>query len=157
MMHDLLDHRGMAPAPIPIMDHQRRPRAIGRRLAFVCMALLVGMLAGCKMGKPGTAPLRVTLVVENRGYFDVIVYAVRSPGARGTRLGNVTGNSTQIFRVRETDLQAGGIMTLQVRAIGGHSTWTSPGLQVSTQSVAKLDLVATGSSDYGQSQFYVRQ
>ncbi|MDQ8164113.1 MAG: hypothetical protein P3C10_16160 [Gemmatimonadota bacterium] len=101
--------------------------------------------------------MTVMLIVENRGYHDVNVYAVRSEGARGTRLGTVIGNTTTTFRVRENDLQPGGIMVLQVRAIGGRSTWTTPGLLVGVGSIAKLDVVATGTTDLSQSQFYLQQ
>ncbi len=140
-----------------MVDYVRNARPYAVRLTLLFVSLLLLGLSGCRFGKTGGAARTVTLVVENRGFYDVNVYAVRSPGARGVRVGTVVGNNTQIFRVRETDLQAGGIMVLQVRAIGGRNWWTSPGLLVGTGSIAKLDVVATGSSDLSQSQFYVRQ
>ncbi len=153
----MLDHE-MGDGAVSIARQRRwRGGGFSARLVLLFMSMLLVTLSGCKLGKPGPSPRTVTLVVENRGFYDVNVYAVRSPGARGARLGTVIGNNTQIFRVRETDLQAGSIMVLQVRAIGGRNSWTSPGLLVGTGSVAKLDVVASGSTDLSQSQFYVRQ
>jgi hypothetical protein len=96
-------------------------------------------------------------VVENRGYYDVNVYVVRTEGTRGARLGTVNGGATVTFKVRETDLQAGGLLQLQARAIGGRSIWSSPTLFVSTGMVVKLDLIAIGTTDLSQSQIYIIQ
>jgi hypothetical protein len=112
--------------------------------------------AGVQQACAGPSTPTITLVVQNRGYFDVNVHVMRSPMTIGSRLGTVTGGSTQTFRVRETDLQPGGLMVLQVRAIGGRSTWTSPGLTVNIGSVARLDVIATSSGNLSQSQFYLQ-
>jgi hypothetical protein len=127
-----------------------------RHLAWA--ALVVGSVAlmSCRKGIPGPTPPAVTLMVENRSYFDVNVWVMRSPVARGTRLGLVNGGSTQTFRVRETDLQPGGLMVLQVRAISGRTTFTTPSLSVTAGTVAKLDLIATASGNLNQSQFYTQ-
>ena len=158
-----------APAEGPRVRRQpRRGRSLGGALspawcrgilsaALAVGALAVGALSACALGTATGAGMTVMLIVENRAYHDVNVYAVRNEGARGTRLGTVIGNTTTTFRVRENDLQPGGIMVLQVRAIGGRSTWTTPGLLVGTGSIAKLDVVATGTTDLSQSQFYLRQ
>ncbi|MDQ8172425.1 MAG: hypothetical protein P3B76_07045 [Gemmatimonadota bacterium] len=58
--------------------------------------------------------------------------------------------------MRDNDLQPGGIMVLQVRAIGGRSTWTTPGLLVGVGAIAKLEVVASGTTDLSQSQFYLQ-
>jgi hypothetical protein len=128
------------------------------RQHLALFALVVGSagLMSCRKGIPGPTPPAVTLMVENRSYFDVNVWVMRSPVARGTRLGLVNGGSTQTFRVRETDLQPGGLMVLQVRAISGRTTFTTPSLSVTTGTVAKLDLIATASGNLNQSQFYTQ-
>jgi hypothetical protein len=115
-------------------------------------------LAACSLinqGGRGAPVPTITLMVENSGYADVNMFAVRSEGLRGVRLGTVTGNTTVTFRVRETNLQPGGLLQLQARPIGGRVTWTSPTLTVTTGSVVKLDLIALGSTDFTRSQLYL--
>jgi hypothetical protein len=126
-----------------------------RRLLTALLTLLPTVLAACRGGTRGATPLTITLVVENRGFYDANVYAVRSAGSSGARIGTINGNTTKIFRVRDSDLQAGGLMVLQVRAIGGRTSWTSPALLVDTRSVARLDIVSSG-TDLSQSQLYLQ-
>ena len=99
----------------------------------------------------------MALVVENRGYSDVIVYVVRSEGVLGSRVGAVNGGATVTFKVRETDLQAGGVLQLQARAMGARTSWTSPSLFVNSGGVVKLELIAVGTTDLTRSQIYVIQ
>lgn len=150
------------PVPMRRMGEMARRARASTRVAWrhSIMLLVVALLSACslaKLGGRGAAQGTVALIVENRGYYDVNVFVVRSEGARGARLGTVNGGSTVTFKVRETDLQAGGLMQLQARAIAGRSTWTSPTLVVSTGGVVKLDLIATGTTDLYQSQIYIIQ
>ncbi len=152
----------MLPAPKRRMGDVARLLRESTRLALRhgIMLLVVALLSACslaKLGGRGTPEGTVTLVVENRGYSDVNVYNVRSEGVRGARLGTVNGGTTVTFKVRETYLQAGGLLQLQARAIGGRSAWTSPTLFVSSGGVAKLDIIATGTADLSRSQFYIIQ
>jgi len=128
--------------------------------AWVASLLIVALLSACSLatlrGK-GAAQGTVALVVENHGYSDVIVYVVRSEGARGARVGSVNGGATVTFKVRETDLQAGGLLQLEARAIGARTSWTSPSLYVTSGGVVKLDLIAVGTTDLTRSQLYVIQ
>ena len=137
------------------------PRRLLTRLAPRLLPLLVvALLSACslaKLGGRGSPQGTVAVVAENRGFHDVNVYVVRSEGSRGARLGTVNGGATFTFKVRETDLQAGGIIQLQARAIGGRSTWVSPAMFVSAGMVVKLDLIAIGTTDLSQSQFYIIQ
>lgn len=142
--------RGSAPSGSAIRQRMRH------HLALFALAIGAVALMSCRKGIPGPTPPAVTLLVENRSYFDVNVWVMRSPVARGTRLGLVSGGSTQTFRVRDTDLQPGGLMVLQVRAISGRTTFTTPSLSVNAGTVAKLDLIATASGNLSQSQFYTQ-
>ena len=129
-----------------------------QRSTWLASWLGVALLSACALGKlvgRGAPQGTVSLVAENRGFYDVNVYVVRSEGARGARLGTVNGGATVTFTVRDTDLQAGGLLQLQARAIGGRSTWSSPTLFVSAGTVVKLDLIAIGTTDLSQSQFYI--
>ena len=151
-----------ATRPAPAEHHNSHQHDRWRTAREACRAglLLLGLmwLAACSLINQGgrAAPVpTITLMVENSGYADVNVFAVRSEGLRGVRLGTVSGNTTVTFRVRETDLQPGGLMQLQARPIGGRVTWTSPTLPVTTGSVVKLDLIALGSTDFTRSQLYL--
>lgn len=141
---------GSTPVGVSVRQRMRQ------HLAWFVLVLGSVALMSCRKGIPGPTPPAVTLMVENRSYFDVNVWVMRSPVARGTRLGLVNGGSTQTFRVRETDLQPGGLMVLQVRAISGRTTFTTPSLSVNAGTVAKLDLIATASGNLNQSQFYTQ-
>jgi hypothetical protein len=149
--------------PAAVLVPNRCARNVARRqhvTAWVASLLVVALISACslaKLGGKGGPQGTVAVVVENRGYSDVNVYVVRSEGARGARLGTVNGGATVTLTVRETDLQAGGLLQLQARAIGGRSGWTSPSLYVSAGSVVKLDLIAIGTTDLSQSQIYVIQ
>ena len=149
------------PAMLPVPNRRIRDGAgLLRAGAWMASLLVVALLSACslaKLGGRGSAQGTVSLVVENRGYYDVNVYVVRSEGTRGARLGTVNGGATVTFKVRETDLQAGGLLQLQARAIGGRSTWSSPTLFVSSGMVVKLDLIAIGTTDLSQSQIYIIQ
>ena len=149
--------------PTVLAVPNRRIRAVyglRRWSTRVTCLLVVALFSACSLaalGGRGTPQGTLSLIVENRGYFDVNVFVVRSEGIRGVRLGTANGGTTVTFKVRESDLQAGGLLQLQARAIGGRSTWLSPTLTVSTGMVIKLDLNATGTTDLSQSQLYIIQ
>ena len=130
------------------------------RIRRICGPLMLALVAfsgplACHRSTGSSTP-KVTLEVTNRGFFDVNVFVVKSPVTTPIRLGMVTGGQSQTFRVPETDLQAGQAMVLQVRTIAGQTSWTSPSLVVSTESVAKLDVMATSSGDLSQTRLYTQ-
>jgi hypothetical protein len=148
-------------ATLPVPNRRARNVArLQRGSAWVASLLIVALLSACSLatlrGK-GAPQGTVALVVENRGYSDVILYVIRSEGARGARVGFVNGGATVTFKVRETDLQAGGQLQLEARAIGARSSWTSPSLSVNSGSVVKLELIAVGTTDLTRSQIYIIQ
>ena len=148
-------------AMLPVSSLRMRTAShLLRRSAWLSSVLGVALLSACglnKFGGRGEPQGTVGVVVENRGFHDVNVFVVRSEGMRGARLGTVNGGATVTFKVRETELQAGGLLQLQARAIGGRSLWSSPTLFASSGMVVKLDLVAIGTTDLSQSQFYIIQ
>lgn len=128
----------------------RAARALGA-LLFVCIALI----ACGGRGKPGVPVERIALQVNNRGYYDVTVYAVRSSGSSGARLGNVPGGSNGSLWVRLSDLQAGSRLVVRVRAIGTSRNWTSPAVSVGLGAVGRLNVYSTNSGDLSQSTLFV--
>ncbi len=124
------------------------------RTVMVLLASCSLVLSGCfRNGANQTADdaEQLTLYVDNRGFFDVTVYALRSPNTTGARLANVTGGSTKVLRVRRSDLQAGGRLVLRVRAMGTTSEWVSQPLQVSQGIVARLNVYTAANGDMSQS------
>lgn len=130
-------------------------RWTSRRTALL---VLVGALAGTtacfSKGTSGAGQPSVILIANNRGFYDVNVYAVRSAQALGRRLGTVTGNSTTTIKVPVTELQPGNMLVVQVRSVGGRYTWYSPAVQMGVGVVARLDVVQTANGALGQSQMY---
>jgi len=60
------------------------------------------------------------LQVENRGFADMVIYAVS--GAQRTRLGIATGNSTKAFPIPNTLLRGAGSLRFLADPIGGSRT-----------------------------------
>lgn len=113
--------------------------------------LFAVVVAACGgRGKPALPPERITLRVDNRGYFDVTVYALRAVGS-ATRLGNISGGSSGTLFVRLSDLQPGGRLVVQLRALGTRRTWTSPPVTVADGLRARLSVLSSNSGDMSQS------
>ena len=117
--------------------------------AVLCIALVIAACGG--KSRPGPPQERITLRVDNRGYFDVTVYAVRSAGSSGTRLGNISGGSSGTLFVRLADLQPGGRLVVRLRALGTRRTWTSPAVSVADGLRARLSVLSSNSGDMSQS------
>lgn len=135
--------------------HTMSPRRSARRTAlFFLLGTLAGTAACFSKGAVGTGQESVILIANNRGFYDVNVYAVRSAQTAGRRLGTVTGNSSATIKVPITELQPGSMLVVQVRSVGGRYTWYSPAVQMGSGVVARLDVVQTANGALGQSQMY---
>ena len=81
------------PITLPVSNRPARNVARLRRVStWVASLLIVALISACslaKLGGKGAPQGTVALVVENRGYSDVIVYIVRSEGVLGSRVGAV--------------------------------------------------------------------
>lgn len=130
-------------------------RGTSRRAA---LGLLLGAVAGAtgcfSKGMSGASQPSVILIANNRGFYDVNIYAVRSGQSVGRRLGTVTGNSTATIKVPTVELQPGNMLVVQVRSVGGRYTWYSPAVQMGVGVVARLDVVQTANGALSQSQMY---
>jgi hypothetical protein len=114
----------------------------------------VGCARAAKNTAPATRAPDVVLVVSNRGFFDVNVYVVRSAGVTGRRIATVSGGGTATIKVPDAELQPGGRLQVNVRAIGARTAWTSPTVSVGSSTVARLDVLTTNSGDLSQSVLY---
>lgn len=112
--------------------------------------------AGCRrsIGQGPTPSSPVPLFVENHGYLDVAVYAMRSASGPHTRLGTVTGLSKMQVVVPYTELQSGGTLMLYLHAIGSAGSWVSPSVMVSADDAAVLEIYADASGDLSRSVLY---
>lgn len=99
----------------------------------------------------GTIPL----IIRNRSYFDINVYAHRSVGSPGRRVATVSSGGEGTFTVNSQDLQGGGLLMLGVRAIAGRSAWVSPALAVGNKVIARLDVNSDAGGDLGRSVLYL--
>lgn len=133
------------------MNLHRWTRRVTAWRAATALLVAIGPAAGCGAKRVGSGPERVLLQVENRGYFDVIVYALRSPNTSGTRLGNVAGGSSVTLQVRYTDLQPGQRLSLRVRTLATNNSWLSPSLPVGAGMIPRLRVVTTATGSLNQS------
>jgi len=130
-------------------------RVVSRRMALLMLTSVLSGATGCfSKGVAGSSQPTVILLANNRGFYDVNVYSVRSGQTAGRRLGTVTGNSTTTLKVPMSELQPGNMLVVQVRSVGGRYTWYSPAVQMGSGIVARLDVVQTANGSLGQSQMY---
>jgi hypothetical protein len=114
-------------------------------------------LSSCRKKSPSpvSGDMTAIVMVTNRGFYDVNVYAVRTAGVAGRRLATVTGGSSATLRVRESDQQPGGGVTLQLRAIGSRMNWTSPTLNLGFGVIGRLDIASNSGGDLSRTMFYM--
>jgi hypothetical protein len=127
------------------------------RLSSAGILLALGLVLAaesCTPWRNGAEPVVSSLVVRNRGFFDVNVYAMPSIGAPATRLGTVVGESTQTFALYARHLQPGDLLVVRVRAIGANSIWTSPSVPIGEGMLAVLDVYTDASGDCSTSNLH---
>jgi hypothetical protein len=127
--------------------------------AFRAAALAAVVLAGatgCHLGRRGgTQEPPVRLLVSNRGYFDVTIYALASSGSSQLRLGTANGLSDTKISIPPTALRADRTLVLRLHAIGTRGTFTTPMVSVSPGQTARLDIFARADGSLDQSTLYV--
>ena len=101
----------------------------------VAVALVIVLPAiGCMKASTRSTPVLspVTVDIHNLAFADVDVSVVTSPGIASTsRLVTVTGFSKATVSISMNHLQPGGILQLEMHAIGSRTQWLSPALSVS--------------------------
>ena len=122
------------------------------------LLLLLGALTGAtgcfSKGASGAGQPSVIMIANNRGFYDVNIYSVRSGQTQGRRLATVTGNASQTVKIPVTELQPGSLLSVQVRSVGGRYTWISPTVQMGTGIIARLDVIQSANGSLSQSQMY---
>jgi len=133
--------------------------AVIRRIGGVTLVTAGAAVASCQQYFADTAapqPQRIEVIVRNDGFLDANVYAALPNGARGARLGTVTGNSTVRLTMRLSDLLPGNVMVLRVHGIGAHGDWLSQAVIVDPSDYAELNLFPDANHDYRYSNLYPR-
>ncbi len=122
------------------MQHPSREVDVARRRRFPALSLRSALLAAvaavpvaaCGGGSAAENPAprgEAALTVENLGFADVTVYAVSATGAR-VRLGQVSGNSTQVLSLPTHLVRGGERLRFLADPIGGARTPVSEELYV---------------------------
>lgn len=115
------------------MDSSARSAAspLERIARYLPLALALGSLA-CSTGRAARAddePVRTTIEVQNQGFNDMTVYALRE-GAR-TRLGIAPGNATTVLTIPPSLLSGTTFLRFVADPIGGNRTPVTEEVDVS--------------------------
>ncbi len=129
-------------------------RLTRRAILSLLVAGSAAVLSACYSSNGGGGQQTILLLVNNRGFYDVNVFAVRATLVSGRRLGTVSGNSQATLRVPVNELQPGGGLVVNVRTVGGRFQWISPSVQVGSGIVARLDVIQTSNGELTQSVMY---
>jgi hypothetical protein len=103
--------------------------------------LALAVLAGCGGRSPDSRPSPETvamLQVENRGFTDMVIYAVS--GAQRVRLGLATGNSTKSFTIPNYLVRSAGPLRFLADPIGGNRTPVSEEMSVQPGDIVTLTI-----------------
>jgi hypothetical protein len=108
------------------------------RSIWVVAVVAVAACAG-KSGPAGTTPDNpAVLEVENRGFADMVIYAIS--GSQRLRLGLATGNSTKSFTIPNSILRGAGTLRFLADPVGGTRTPVSDELSVEPGEVVTLTI-----------------
>jgi hypothetical protein len=101
--------------------------------------LMLAILAQCGGRDPNASPTPFTaamLQVENRGFADMVIYAIS--GAQRLRLGLATGNSTKAFTIPGTLIRGAGPLRFLADPIGGNRSPISEEMVVQPGDIVTL-------------------
>jgi hypothetical protein len=103
--------------------------------------LVLAVLMQCGGRDPASTPNPSTaamLQVENRGFADMVIYAVR--GAQRVRLGLANGNSTKAFTIPTTLIRGSGPLRFLADPIGGRRSPISEEMLVHPGDIVTLTI-----------------
>jgi hypothetical protein len=113
---------------------------MGRFIRSIWLVPVVALAAcGGKSGPARTTPDNPALLeVENRGFADMVIYAIS--GSQRLRLGLATGNSTKSFTIPNSILRGAGTLRFLADPVGGTRTPVSDELSVEPGEVVTLTI-----------------
>jgi hypothetical protein len=103
--------------------------------------LILVMFAACagRTADTSSSPdSEATLQVENRGFSDMVIYALN--GSQRIRLGTATGNSTRTFALPRYLVRTGGPLRFLADPIGGNRTPVSDEMMVQPGDLVTLTI-----------------
>ncbi len=129
---------------------------VGLRGALLGVAATIFVAGGCfgKPKHPVPAPLPVTLDIVNQAFADVDVYVLASSGGNGLRLTTVSGFAKTTVRLRPLQLQPGGVLQLELHAIGTNMRWVTMSLSVSPGEHVVLEIHSDANGNLSRSILY---
>ncbi len=133
-----------------------KTRTAARLATVLLVMLLVALATGCQHHvRLDNPPHPIEVLVSNRGFYNVTVYALPADGMPGVRIGEVHGLSSETLRVRADLLHGRGALTLQVRAMVTKEVWTSQALLVSEDAEPRLDILMDSRGRMDQTALYL--
>ncbi len=128
----------------------------GRGSALLGVVATALVAVGCfgKPKHPVPAPLPVTLSIVSHAFADVDVSVLPSLGAGSMRLTTVSGFSKATIRLRATQLQPGGVLQLELHAIGTNTQWFTTALPVSPGDHVVLEINSDANGNMSRSVLY---
>ena len=116
--------KGILPEPgARHLSNWSLPSTLLPRAALVACLLIAGACSGGRTlgvpnfrGSPAFRTETILLDVQNRNYADVVVYGSR--GGSWQRIGDVTGNASEMFEVPDQLTDAAASLRFRVHAIG---------------------------------------
>jgi hypothetical protein len=131
----------------------RRGTVRGAVLAAVATVLAAdACIAKPKHPVPAPEPVRMEIV--NHAFADVDVYVLPSSGTSGIRLTTVGGFGKATLTVRPLQLQPGGILQLELHAIGSNRRWLTTALPVTSGEHVMLEIHADANGNMSRSLLY---
>ncbi len=104
-------------------------RMVRTRWMLALSLVALGCASGHARRSADDGPLRTTIDVQNQGFSDMTVYAIRS-GAR-TRLGIAPGNKTTTLTIPESLISGTTFLRFVADPIGGNRTPVTEEIDVS--------------------------
>jgi hypothetical protein len=112
-------------------------RDLVRSVQLLGLIALIGCAGKSKTNQPEPDQAAV-LQVENRGFADMVIYAVS--GSQRFRLGLATGNSTKSFTIPPSLVRIGGPLRFLADPVGGTRTPVSDEMVVQPGDVVTLTI-----------------
>jgi hypothetical protein len=126
-----------------------------RSVAGATFALLLLAALGACWSKTVGPDRSIKLVVRNRTFATMNIYALPSPGGISSRarVTTINGFTEDTVAVPNRMLQASGSLVLYLHAIGGRSQ-VMPSISISTDEIGYLEIYADATGDLSRSVIY---
>jgi hypothetical protein len=101
---------------------------------------------------PALPPVRLEIL--NHAFADVDVFVLPSPSGTGLRLTTVNGSGRGNVSIRTMELQPGGILQLELHAVGSRTHWRTASLTVVPGEQVVLEIQSDAYGNLSRSTLY---